>query len=413
MRSPSVPPGGSGQPQPDRRDFLRLLGVSGIGALLAPTLARAQAAAPAVPVGAPEFYSFPEKVSLKMLTDQPAQLETPIGWFRTDFTPNEAFYVRSHLANLPTRADTAAWRLNVGGHVDKPATLSLDDLRKMPAVEIAAVNQCSGNSRSFFKPAVPGVQWGNGAMGNAKWKGVRLRDVLQAAGMKAGAVEVQFDGQDAGVIPATPDYQKAIPLPRAMHEDTLLAYEMNGAPLPLLNGFPLRLIVPGWYATYWMKWVTDIKVNAEPLANFWMKPAYRIPSTPDANESPADLAKDTVPIHRMNVRSLIVAPTPEQDVPINQPFEISGIAFDGGDGIAKVEVSTDGGATWAEAKLGPDHGKYSFRRFLHDWKPAKGGVNKLMSRATTKTGAVQPAAPIWNRSGYMRNVVETTLVFVS
>ena len=404
----------------NRRGFLKILGAGGVGALLGPIPAResaaqAPAAATAVAANPGELFAGPEKIPLTLVTDRPLQLETPLRYFSTDITPNDAFYVRTHLAGFPTRIDTATYRVNVGGQVDKPVSLSLDDIRKLPAVEITAVNQCSGNSRSSFKPRVAGVQWGNGAMGNAKWKGARLKDVLELAGVKAGSVEVQFDGLDTGVVKETPDYVKSLPLDRAMHPDTILAYEMNGAILPMLNGFPLRLVVPGWYATYWMKWLTEIKVNdaSQALANFWTKPAYRIPATPDASEDPAALAKDTVPINRMNVRSLIVQPESQADVKLNKVFDLNGIAFDGGSGIKSVEVSVDGGMTWAPATLGPDLGNFSFRRFRYAWTPTKDGAYRLMSRTTANDGAQQPTTAIWNRSGYMRSVTESTFVFVS
>ncbi len=399
----------------DRRGFLRTLGAAGFGALLAPTVPRQMQAAPETMVEATagELYAWPEKIPLKLITDRPPQAETPMSLFKTEITPNEAFYVRTHLAGIPTRIDTAKHTVKVGGQVEKPFEITFDDLCKMPKTDLVAVNQCSGNSRALFRPQVPGVQWGNGAMGNAKWTGVKLKDLLERAGVKAGAVEVAFDGLDTGVIAATPDYVKAIPLERALHPDTIVAWAMNDAPLPLLNGFPLRLVVPGWYATYWIKWLTNIEVRGEALANFWMKPAYRIPTSADASETPEALSKDTVPINKMNVRSFIVEPAAEAEVKLKDGCVISGIAFDGGSGIAKVEVSTDGGKSWTDAKLGPDLGNYSFRRFTYAWKPAKDGAYRLMSRATAGDSAQQPMLPIWNRSGYMRNLVEPTFVFVA
>ena len=405
-----------------RRGFLKILGASSVGAILGPiagpkALAQAPDTVPVATVGASpgELYAAPEKVPLTLVTDRPLQLETPMRFFTTEITPNDTFYVRTHLAGFPTRIDTATFKLNVDGQVEKPLVLSLDDLRKMPVVEIAAVNQCSGNSRSVFKPRVAGVQWGNGAMGNARWKGARLKDVLERAGVKAGAVEVQFDGLDTGVVKETPDYVKSLPLERALHPDTILAYEMNGADLPMLNGFPLRLVVPGWYATYWIKWITEIKVTdaSQILANFWMKPAYRIPTSPDASEEPANLSKDTIPINRMNVRSFIISPEAQADVKLNTPVEIRGIAFDGGTGIKSVDVSLDGGKSWVAATLGADLGKYSFRSFKFAWTPSKDGAYRLGSRATANDGTQQPDTAIWNRSGYMRNNTESTFVYAS
>jgi sulfite dehydrogenase (cytochrome) subunit A len=405
-----------------RRGFLKILGASGVGALLGPVAPSPSAAqsTPAPGAGAAaanpgEMFAAPEKIPLTLVTDRPLQLETPLKYFRTEITPNDAFYVRTHLASFPTRIDTASYKINVGGHVDQPFSLSLEDIRKLPSVEMVAVNQCSGNSRSFFKPRVAGVQWGNGAMGNAKWKGARLKDILEKAGVKAGSVEVQFDGVDSGVVKETPDYLKSLPLERAMNPDTIVAYEMNGAPLPILNGFPVRLIVAGWYATYWMKWLSEIKVAdaSQALGNFWMKTAYRVPNSPDANEDPANLSKDTIPINKLNVRSFIVSPEAQDEVMANKPVDVIGMAFDGGSGIKAVEVSVDGGTTWSAAKLGPDLGKYSFRQFSFAWTPSKTGAYRLMSRATANDGAQQPATAIWNRSGYMRNVTESTFIYAS
>ena len=201
---------------------------------------------------------------------QPPNYETPISYFNDVFTPNDAFYVRYHLSNIPEVA-AATWRVKVGGEAAAtPLELSLDDLRRnYDSVEIAAVNQCSGNRRGMFEPHVPGVEWGLGAMGNAKWKGVRLRDILAKAGVRKDAVEIVFDGADSAVIPGTPDFVKSIPAWKALDENTLVAYEMNGAPLPHWNGFPARIVVPGWTGTYWMKHVTSINAVTKPFDGFF------------------------------------------------------------------------------------------------------------------------------------------------
>lgn len=408
-----------------RREFLHLVGGaiagSAAGGALLPRHALGRdlvvAAGEKTPAGLANL-RFPEKAPLIVLTDRPPNLETPIRYFREDLTPNEAFYVRWHLGITPTRVDVGEYRLKLAGHVQRPLELSLEQLRQdFEPVSVVAVNQCSGNSRSLYQPRMPGVQWGNGAVGNARWTGVRVKDLLAKAGVKAGAVDVTFNGMDAPTLPpaenfaGTPDFIKSLPLDRASDGEVMLAYEMNGKPLPMLNGFPLRVVVPGWFATYWVKSLDEITVTDKPFDGFWMSKAYRVPNTPDFQEDPKDLAQDTVPIHRMTVRSLIVSPEPTEKVAAGQQFEVQGVAFDGGNGIKKVEVSTDGGKNWSEAKLGQDLGRYSWHRWRLTWKPRR-GQHRIMAKATSTTGETQTNAQ-WNRSGYARNVIESVDVNVA
>src|SRR5258708_3513211 len=223
------------------------------------------------------YVTEPQKAPLILLTDRPVQLETPRHYFRTAFTPNEAFYVRWHLGEIPNAVDLGEWKLRVEGNVNKPAAFSLSDLmQKFKPASIAAVNQCSGNSRSRLQPRVPGGQWGNGAMGNAMWTGVRLRDLLDAAGVKGGSVQVQFEGLETGAGPkgmGSNRFMKSLDLTNPALDDSIVAYLMNGEPLPMLNGFPVRLVVPGYFATYWTKSLTWIRVLETPDENFWMKTA--------------------------------------------------------------------------------------------------------------------------------------------
>ncbi len=243
------------------------------------------------------------------LTDRPPQLETPIRYFRQDLTPNEAFFVRWHLEGIPTSVDLRTFRLNVSGHVRQPLQLSVDDLRsQFEPISIIAVNQCSGNSRSFFHPRVPGGQWKHGACGNAKWTGVSMKSILDRAQVKAGAVDVSFNGLDVPPLRSIADFVKALSIDHARDGEVMIAYAMNDQPLPMVNGFPLRLVVPGWYGTYWVKAVSDITVLPQPFSNFWTDKAYRIPKGPNGTESPKDLAKDTIPIDKFNVRSIFVRP---------------------------------------------------------------------------------------------------------
>jgi DMSO/TMAO reductase YedYZ molybdopterin-dependent catalytic subunit len=364
------------------------------------------------PVLAEKLVKFPEKLELILRTDRPPQLETPLRHFREDLTPNEAFYVRWHLEGIPTSVNAREFRLQISGHVEKPLALSLADLRsQFDAVSLVAVNQCSGNSRSFFAPRVAGGQWKNGAMGNARWKGVPLRDLLDRAGVKAGAIDVSFGGLDRPALLATPKFVKALSIDHARDGEVMVAYEMNGTELPMLNGFPLRLVVPGWYATYWVKALNEIQVLSEIFQGFWMEKAYRVPVSPDGNESTEQLSKETTPISRMTLRSLFVRPEPGERLPAKMPFDVQGIAFDGGGGIQRVEVSVDGGTNWQAAKLDPDLGKYSWRRWRLNWKTPATGKYSLKVRAFNNSGQQQTGS-LWNRGGYMRNVVEQTEVEV-
>ena len=326
-------------------------------------------------------------------------------------TPNDAFFVRWHLAGIPQSVDAATHRIVVSGAVRRELSLSLDDLAAMPTVELTAVNECSGNSRGSFAPRVPGGQWGNGAMGNATWTGVRLRDILERAGLNASAVQVQFRGLDEPVIAATPAFRKSLDVDVARGDNVIVAYRMNGAPMPLLNGYPVRLVVAGWYATYWVKMLSQIAVLDAHDSNFWMKTAYRIPATPNASVAPGSTGFATVPINKLDVRSF--ATNVVDGATLGKGAQtLRGIAFDGGSGIRSVEVSSDGGTTWGAAALETDYGKYSFRRWNLRWE-ATPGSHTIAVRATANDGSTQTATPIWNPGGYMRNNIETYRVSVA
>jgi len=353
-------------------------------------------------------HSFPQKGEMILLRTRPPLLETPFPVFdRGVFTPNDQFFVRWHLANIPTQIDGAAFRLNVHGAVKRELSLSLTELlTKFPRVELAAVNQCSGNSRGFFAPRVAGGQWATGAMGNALWTGVRLRDILDRAGVKAGSAAVRLHGLDMGVIPATPVFMKSLHVDHARDGEVMIAYAMNGQPLPMVNGFPTRLIVPGWYSTYWVKMLSDIEVLQQPDDNFWMAKAYLVPDTPHASMEPGQTGVPMVPINRMVPRSFITSLSDDQRVPAGQPLTVRGIAFGGDAGVRDVRVSADSGSTWSPARLGQDHGKYSFRQWEIRLTP-KRGPTVLQVKATNTSGIVQPTMANWNPGGFMRNVIES------
>lgn len=353
---------------------------------------------------------YPQKRPMIGLTSRPPQLETPFAVFNENvITPNDAFFVRYHLADIPYDLDPETFNLAIKGKVDKPLKLSLADLKTMPSVELVAVNQCSGNSRGFMTPRVAGGQLGNGAMGNARWTGVSLKSVLDLAGVQGGAKQVVFAGMDGPVSDKTPDFAKALHIDHARDGEVMLAYAMNGADLPFLNGFPLRLIVPGFYGTYWVKHLNEITVIDSVFDGFWMKSAYRIPDTQNNSVPPGTAPKATIPINRLTVRSFITNVTDGAKLKAGAEIPLRGIAFDGGSGINDVSVSSDGGKNWTAASLGKDLGRFSFREWKMPLKLAA-GEHELKVRATCNDGKVQPMEPLWNPAGYLRNVVETTRV---
>jgi len=356
--------------------------------------------------------AFPQKRHLMVMTTRPPQLETPFSLFNEHiFTPNDAFFVRWHLANIPREIDVQTFRLTIHGRVKQALSLSLEELKnQFEQVEIAAVCQCAGNSRGFFQPRVPGGQWGNGAMGNAIWKGVKLRDLLHKAGIEKDAIQVRFDGLDGPVAERTPDFRKSLSLDDALQDGVLVAHSMNGEPLPMLNGFPLRLVVPGWYATYWIKMVNDIEVLNQQDQNFWMTQAYRLPADPCHCAQPGDPVPSTVPIGKMTVRSFITNLENGQGIPGGQPFTVRGIAFDQGYGIDRVLVSLDGGRQWQSANMGKDYGDFSFRPWETEVVLEPGRSYALQSLAINRIGESQRFSARWNPSGYLRNAIETVNV---
>jgi DMSO/TMAO reductase YedYZ molybdopterin-dependent catalytic subunit len=356
--------------------------------------------------------NYPQKGAMILQRTRPPLLETPFEVFDQGvFTPNNQFYVRWHLANIPTTVDPAAFRLKIRGAVQAPMEFTLDELaRQFKPVEMAAVNQCSGNSRGFFQPRIAGGQWANGAMGNALWTGVRLKDVLDRAGVKADAIQVRFNGMDTGLLAQTPDFLKSLSIDHSRDGEVMIAYAMNGEPLPLLNGFPLRLVVPGWYATYWVKMLDDIEVLNKPDESFWMTRAYLIPDTPFANILPGQQGVKTVPINRMVPRSFFTNIQDGATLKVGQTKILRGIAFGGDTGLSKVSFSPDGGASWRDATLGPDRGKYSFRHWELPLRLSSSGSRKLLINAVNTAGVSQPYHPNWNGGGFMRNVVESVSI---
>lgn len=364
---------------------------------------------PGVPdgvAGAASLEALPGKKPLIKLSYRPPNYETPVSYFRDAITPNDAFFVRYHLADIP-QVDAAKWSLKIAGGANA-LTLTLDDLKKdYPAVEVVAVCQCSGNRRGLSSPHVPGVEWGYGAMGNARWKGARLKDILAKAGAPKEAIEIVFRGTDKAPNPKTPDFIKSLPMWKAMDENTIIAYEMNGAPLPHWNGFPARLVAPGWTATYWMKHISEISFSDKPFDGFWMKSAYRVPLGlfPSTDRFISQESPVNTPITEMMVNSLITSHADGAKARAGAALTIGGVAWDSGRGVSRVEVSTDDGKTWSEATLGQDLGRFSFRSFSFAIKSPKRGKLSVQARASNKAGQTQVAAAIFNPPGYHHNVI--------
>jgi DMSO/TMAO reductase YedYZ molybdopterin-dependent catalytic subunit len=358
--------------------------------------------------------AFPQKGQMILQRTRPPLLETPFEIYdRGVFTPNDQFFVRWHWAVIPEAVDVTTFKLTVHGHVNQELSLSLSEVLAMPRVELAAVNQCSGNSRGFFQPRVPGAQWQNGAMGNARWVGIRLRDVLDRAGVRAGAVAVRSSGLDDPVVNGGPKFMKPLDIDHARDGEVMVAFQMNGEQLPLLNGFPLRLIVPGWYGDYWVKMLSDLEVLNTPDENYFEKTAYRIPDTPHASVTPTETGFKTVPVSRLVPRSFFTNVTDATVVKSGAPVSLRGIALGGDCGVARVELSTDGGTTWQKTTLGTDEGAYSFRQWTSEVTAPASGPLMLSVRCTNTKGEVQPPEPNWNGGGFMRNVIERVQLTVT
>lgn len=396
-----------------RRNFLQMAAGLAAGGILGGSLPALAAKLVQMPFvnGSRKLVRFPQKGEMILLRERPPLLETPFEVFDQGvFTPNDQFFVRWHLSAVPTAIDIKTFRLRIDGHVRTPTEFTLDELLRQSAVELAAVNQCSGNSRAFSSPRVPGGEWGNGAMGNALWTGIPLKSLLARAGVLPGAVQVRFRGLDFGETPETPVFMKSLAIDHAMDGEVMVAYGMNGTQFPVLNGFPLRLIVPGWYSTYWVKMLSHIEVLDQPDDNFWMRAAYLIPDTPGATMTPDAKAVKMVPINRMVPRSFITNLRDHTTVRRGAPIAVRGIAFGGDTGVKRVAFSGDGGTSWRDAALDKDYGRYSFRRWETSFVAQQPGSYKLMVNATNSSNLSQPAAANWNPGGYMRNVIEEITV---
>jgi sulfite oxidase len=309
----------------------------------------------------------------------------------------------------PARFDAKSWQLSITGEVDKPLTLTLANLEKLPLHSVVNTMECAGNGRSLQNPKVPGIQWGKGAVGNARFSGPSLKTLLEKAGLKDSAKHVQFRGLDQ-VPGKVPPFIRSIPIEKAMDTDTIVATHMNGSPLTPHHGFPARAVTPGWVGAASCKWLAEITVLDKPAEGNFMNPGYRLPNTP---VKPGDAVKpeDTHALTALAIKSLIAAPSEGAKLR-RQACLIQGTAWAGEADITRVEISTDSGATWNEAKLGKDQAKYAWRLWSYNWNPVKAGDYTILSRATDSQGRVQPETPAWNPSGYLYNAYDQVKVNV-
>jgi DMSO/TMAO reductase YedYZ molybdopterin-dependent catalytic subunit len=344
---------------------------------------------------------FPGKRPLLVHNDFPEDLETPVEYFDSWITPLDRFFVRQHLPR--PKVDASSYRLSVNGLVGTPLALSLEDLKQMPQVKVPATLECAGNGRGNFRPKVPGLQWMKGAIGNAEWRGVRVADLLKKAGVRSEAKFGTANGLDVGVA-KTPDFIRSIPMQKLMHAATLIALEMNGAPIPELHGFPARLIIPGWDGASWVKWVSDLHLSAEPTKEFYFATAYRYPNYavgPGGSAKPEDMGV----IEGMAVMSFFTSPLDQAKAPAGK-VTMRGMAYGGENRVARVEVSADGGSKWVDARLGVEDHPFAWRTFTQEWSPARKGYYVLCARATDSKGRVQPIEAEWNPSGYLWNALD-------
>jgi sulfite oxidase len=385
-----------------RRDFLKHFSAAAFAAGVTPL-----GLTWALPQG--QGIEFPGEDGMILRSYRFIDLETPVEYFNTWLTPVPHFFVRNHM-HEPSELDAREWQLSISGEVEKPLTLSLAGLSKIETHSVVNTLECAGNGRSLHRPQVPGIQWGKGAVGTARFSGARLRDVLQRAGVKPSGKHVMFRGLDE-VPGKVPPFIRSIPIEKALDADTLIATHMNGSPLTKHHGFPARALVPGWIGAASCKWLTEIKVLDAEFAGNFMSPGYRLPNQP---VKPGDAVKpeDTHPVTALSVKSVISGPIDGAYVKSGK-MVVQGAAWGGEADIAKVEISTDGGATWNLAKLGHEQARYAWRLWSFDWKATKTGDYEIMSRGTDTMGRTQPATAAWNPSGYLYNAVDQVNIHVA
>jgi DMSO/TMAO reductase YedYZ molybdopterin-dependent catalytic subunit len=367
-----------------RREFIRQLALAAL-----PLAAAGSGRATAQDKRVPRTNSPASPSNVIVRQHDPDNFEYPFANLTDFLTPNDRFYVRNHFAEPEIDADN--WRVKVEGAVERAFDLGIDEFRKLPSRKVTALLECSGNGRIRLKPPQLGIRWDKGAVGNAEWTGVPLAEVLKRAGVKSNAVEVVFEGADRGTLdapltksPGEISFARSLPLSKAKHPDVLLAYQMNGRDLPVAHGYPLRVIVPGWYGMASVKWLARIIVSEQPFLGYFQMLSYTI------WRRRAGIAELTS-VAELQVKSQIARPTRDEVIAANSQYRVFGAAWTGEGQVTKVEVSTDGGKRWSDARLLEKPVRYAWRLWEYEWStPAKGGRHVVMARATDDRGNVQP-----------------------
>ncbi len=387
-----------------RREFLKKISSAALAAGSVPSLISAAWSQTA----SADRIAIPGEYGMIVRSFRFVDLESPVEYFNSWLTPIPHFFVRNHM-HEPSQLDAADWRLTIAGEVENPVSLTLAEISKLPPHSVVNTLECAGNSRGLYRPQVPGVQWGKGAVGTARFSGPRLRDVLERSGMKSTGKYVMFRGLDE-VPGRVPPFIRSIPIEKVLDADSLIATHMNGAPLPKHHGFPARALMPGWVGAASCKWLTEIKVLASEFVGNFMNPGYRFPNHPP---QPGGSVKpeDTHPLTALNVKSVIAGPLDGAKLKAG-PISVHGAAWAGEADVVKVEISMDGGDNWNAAKLGNDHAHYAWRLWSYVWK-ASPGDRTILSRATDSQGRTQPPAPVWNPSGYLYNAYDQVKVYVA
>lgn len=342
-------------------------------------------------------------------SEDPLCFESALPALDAWITPVQTFYTRSHFSETPALSPSS-YRLSVEGAVASPFDVGLDDLRSRPVKEVVATLECAGNSRSYVTPPAEGIRFSHGAVGNARWSGPSLRDILTPGVIAPGAIEVLFEGADVGEEEEEGEtlevrFGRSLPLETALHPDTILAYEMNGAPLTPDHGYPVRLIAPGWYAMASVKWLTRITVLDEPFEGFFQRRRYVLINEGETGrQSPR-------PITKLRVKSIINRPR-HGEVVHPGLYIIHGKAWSGDGEIVGVEASTNGGRDWLEARLVGPSARGAWRQWELPWEVSEAGHYILMVRATDSTGNTQPPSIHWNFRGYANNGIHTIAVEV-
>ena len=337
--------------------------------------------------------------------------EMPMTRLNSWITPVESFFVRNNL--LMPDVDLSSWQLSISGEVERPVRLSHSEFMQLAPASVTNTIECAGNGRVNFRPPIGGVRWGRGAVGNARFEGPRLAEVLALARPKPTARHVAFRGLD--VVPAgASEFVRSIPIAKARDPYTILATKMNGAKLTPEHGFPVRALVPGWIGSASIKWLCEIRVLPHEYKGFYMDPGYRVPLVAAGGAAGASQENRTVALTGLRVKSIIAHPAEGSELILSTetPVAVQGASWAGESSIAKVEVSTDDGQSWSAAELGAEHAKYAWRLWRFDWKPKAPGPYRIRSRATDSAGRVQPESTDWNPGGYLWNAEDAIRVQV-